>query len=1119
MECPNCQRQNDPNDNFCGSCGNKLDRECSECGEALKPSKKFCTNCGTAVTTSRPATTPAKEITREVADYTPKHLADKILQSRSALEGERKQVTVLFADIKGSMDLTAKVDPEDWHEILDQFFSILTSAVHRYEGTVNQYTGDGIMALFGAPIAHEDHGQRACYAALQMLDELRSFSVKLRMERRLDFGVRIGINSGTVVVGKIGDDLRMDYTAQGQTVGIAQRLEQLAEAGHVYLSEHTARLVEGFFELTDLGASRLSETGSPIGVFELSAPTEVRSRLQASHARGLTQFVGRSDEMHTLNGALERAREGHGQVVGVVGEPGLGKSRLCFEFVETCRQNGIPVYDCHCPSYGKTIPFIPILELFRKYFGISERDAPQEARRKIAGTLVLLDPALQEGLPILFDFLGIGDPDRPAPAMDAEVRQRRMFDMLHRVIRAQSELGQVTVTLVDDLHWIDSWSDSFVAQMVEAIEHSHSLLLVNFRPEYQAAWSNKPHYQQLPLVPLGREAVHDLVSSLLGDDPSIRPLAERIMEWTTGNPLYSEEIINLLVETGQVDGTRGAYRLVKAVTDLEVPATVQAIIAARIDRLGETEKSLLHAASVIGKEFSKPVLELVAELTAEQQSSALQALKNADFIYETAIFPTIEYAFKHPLVHEVAYEAQLREQREYVHAGVARALEVVEAARLDEFSSTLAYHWEQAKDAEQALLWYRRAAVVDGLQDAPSALNHWRKVRELVDRLPTTPEILNIGAEACGQMSQLYWRVGATEDEARAYFEDGIALAERAENVPLKAVLTGTYSIMRGVSMGYANDYERFGTEALKIAEQTGNADLECTMQNWIVFGRMFKGRFAAAIELAGEMLLRLESDPSIGAGFVGTDLRWSVAMGTAMCSFHVGDTSKSREFSTMSRQYTNDVVDIIIFTDVMAAMREAICGTDDKVLDDLGATLSEAERTGSGYARSGAHWVMGIAHYHAGNYTAAAEWSRSAIDIMNNENTGRAHLGSAIGTYALSEVSSGNATLGRDLAREAIDFCSERELYWQLTPWLALAEAYVALGEREAAGRAIADTQDLINRTGGKIWQPFLHEIRARHGEHFDSEWERAAEIAEAKRLFAEVEAFGQVARLDLEH
>ncbi len=370
MHCPSCGSQNASGIKFCGECGASLKLKCLSCGFENAPAIRFCGECGKPLAEAA-KTGPAPD----PRSYTPKHLAEKILTTRSAIEGERKQVTVLFADVQGSMTLAEQVDPEEWHGVLDRFFQLLADGVHRFEGTVNQYTGDGIMALFGAPIAHEDHARRACYAALHLDDNLRHYAEELKRTRGLSFSVRMGLNSGEVVVGRIGDDLRMDYTAQGQTVGLAARMEQLAAPGEIYLSEHCAKLVSGFFRLRDLGPFELKGVSAPVRVYELEGVSALHTRIEVSRSRGFSRFVGRSDEIAILQAALAKTIGGKGQVVGVVADPGVGKSRLCMEFMEHCRSRGIAVFEAHGVSHGKAIPFLPILELFRGYYGITEQDS------------------------------------------------------------------------------------------------------------------------------------------------------------------------------------------------------------------------------------------------------------------------------------------------------------------------------------------------------------------------------------------------------------------------------------------------------------------------------------------------------------------------------------------------------------------------------------------------------------------------------------------------------------------------------------------------------------------------------------------------------------------------
>lgn len=1048
--------------------------------------------------------------------YTPKHLAEKILQSRSALEGERKRVTVLFADVKSSMDLAGQLGAEDWHTILDRFFSILNDGIHRFEGTINQYTGDGIMALFGAPIAHEDHAQRACYAALQLRDELRRFSVELRVERGIDFSTRIGINSGEVIVGKIGDDLRMDYTAQGHTVGMAQRLESIAESGHIYTSEHTARLVEGYFNLTDLGAAQLAGVENPVGVFDLESTTAARTRLDVSRSRGLTRFVGRVDEMQSLESALARARQGHGQVVGVVGEPGLGKSRLCFEFVERCRAQDLPVYEAHCPSHGKLIPFIPILALFRSYFDISDQDSPGQTRQKIAGALVLIDPDLHPGLPVLFEFLGVDDPNNPAPSIDPDARQRQLFEIVHKISRVQNERKVASVIFIDDLHWIDDWSDEFVAQMVEATQASHTLLLVNFRPEYQAAWTVKPHYQQLPLIPLGEEAVREMVASLLGDDESVLPLTERIMQWTGGNPLFSEEVINTLLETGQLTGARGAYKVEVDLDALQVPATVQSIIAARIDRLDENSKQLLHTAAVVGKEFSRQVIERITDLAKEDLSSAIERLKGLDFVYETSLYPTIEYSFKHPLVHEVAYETQLKDQRATRHQQVAETTEHYASEHLDEVAAMLAYHWERAARIDKSLHWHRHAALVLALSDLGVAQQHWRKIRQLVDKADPTNEALSFGAEACASLNAIGWRLGGSEEASHAYFEDGKEMAERAGNNVLLSTMNGSYASFRGVTLGDAGDYARFADEAVRIAKLTGNNELQCAMQAYQAWGYIFSGRIREGVDVAQSAVAQIPADIGYGAAYMGgMPAAWAAQLAAGSGLWLIGEAELGLETLRVNLPAISTHPDFRFFSEAVAGYGLGIFGDFDEAVTLGKNAMSKAEAMGSAYSRASFAGFLGSTQYRCGDIDDAARSLKYAVALMDGEKTAGGMSNIIVGCLALAEVALGDAESARARAEACVAFSEKRGLYWTLEPWFALAGANIALGNDAEALAALQKSDQLIEKTGSVIFQPYLHEERANFAAAFLSDWDQADELRTAHRLFTELRAPGQADRI----
>jgi class 3 adenylate cyclase len=712
---------------------------------------------------------------RDPRDYTPKHLADKILQAKSALEGERKQVTVMFADVKGSMELAEQAGAENWHRILERFFAVLNEGVHRFEGTVNQYTGDGIMALFGAPIAHEDHAQRACYAALQLREGLANQAREVKREYGLDFSTRIGINSGEVVVGKIGDDLRMDYTAQGPTVGLAQRMEALAAPDSVYLSDATAELVGGYFALDDLGEFPIKGVSEPVRVHQLTGVGPLRTRFDISRARGLTGFVGRAVDMHTLEDALSQSLAGNAQVVGVVAEAGTGKSRLCFEFLERCRSRGIRVNEGRAVAHGRNIPFLPMLQVFRSYYGIDDRDDPGTVREKIAGRLLSLGEEFHPALPLLFDFFGAPDPDDPAPDLDPNARQRQLFDVLRRVVQGEAD---PSVTLIEDLHWLDSASEAFLEQWVEAAPGGTGLLVVNFRPEYHADWMQKSWYRQIPLAPLGPGVVQELLGDLLGTDPSVAGLAERIHARTGGNPFFTEEVVQSLVESGQLEGARGAYRLVTNVEIPELPATVQSLLAARIDRLAEREKHVLRAAAVIGREFAEPILREVAELPERDLAEALGALKAGEFVYEQSLYPVAEYSFKHALTQEVALRTQLKERRRGLHAAAARALEAALSDSLDENAALLAQHWEEADDAWLAAQWHQRAAEWVRKGDPVASLRHSQRAWKLSAELAETEEVATLRLAVCRSICS-HGRMSLSREEVSDLTEQGRRLAGR----------------------------------------------------------------------------------------------------------------------------------------------------------------------------------------------------------------------------------------------------------------------------------------------------------------------------------------------------
>ena len=1095
MNCPACQHENRPGAKFCEDCAVPLTRLCASCGSELRPTAKFCDACGAEIRvldvkglaargnaeSLTPNSLPANNLSPR--SYTPKHLADKILQSKSALEGERKQVTVLFADVKGSMELAEQLDPEEWHAILDRFFAILTDGVHRFEGTVNQYTGDGIMALFGAPIGHEDHAQRACYAALYLRDEIARYATEVKREHGVGFSTRMGINSGAVVVGRIGDDLRMDYTAQGHTVGLAQRMEALASPDSCYLTAVTAALVAGYFALEDLGEFRVRGVTEAVRVHRLIGIGAARTRFDISRARGLSRFVGRAADLRTLDDAVAQTAAGNGQVVGVVAEAGTGKSRLCFEFLERCRTRGMSVYEGRAVAHGRNIPFLPILEVFRAYYRITLEDDDRSAREKIAGRMVLLDNSFAEALPLLFDFLGVADPQRPAPRLDPEARQRQVIAVMRQVIQSVSE-EQPTVTLVEDLHWLDDASGEFLAHMVDARAGSRNLLLLNFRPEYHADWMQKSWYRQIPLTPLGREAIAELLADLLGTDPSIATLAGPIHARTGGNPFFTEEVAQTLIESGHLEGTRGAYRLVTPIERLAVPATVQAVLAARIDRLPEREKRLLQVASVIGKDFPEPLLVAVAELPADELKAALAALHRAEFIYEQAIYPVAEYAFKHPLTQEVALGSQLKERRRQVHAAVARAIEQQHPDHLDERAPLLAHHWEEAGEALSAARWHRRAAEWAGRTDFAAATHHWGRVRALLRELPGDREAAEFGIAACTQLLNVSWRVGIGLDEARALLEEGQTLADAIGDRRAHLKLSMVYGRARCGDNDTA-EYLEVAIENRRAALAIDDIGIQANAWGHLTEALGYAGRLAEAIPMLEEGLVRFPRGIPPAEWVIGIDPHAWLSFWLGWCLCWAGQLQAGLEELGRCRRLTTEdgVAEMSCYALSWAAEAYYYAHDAERAL----ASARQAEEISRSLGEppvlvGAAQLAFGYAHLAAGRAADAIEPARASLDLHGRANKANAGMSAALLAEALLQT--GDPSAAQSTAEEAIALCrrSLRAVY-EAAAYGVLARALLrrdGAAAREVVEAALANAAALIERTGAKMLAPALCEWRA---------------------------------------
>ena len=731
MQCPKCQQDNPAQAKFCLQCGGSLLLNCARCGTELPSSSRFCFACGAPVATAAQAPPALPN------SYTPRHLAEKILGSKGGIEGERKQVTVLFADLKSSLELLADRDPEEARRLIDPVLDLMMEAVHRYEGTVNQVLGDGIMALFGAPLAHEDHAVRACYAALAIQSSIKQYSQELRRLHGLEMQTRVGLNSGEVVVRTIGNDLSMEYSAIGQTTHLAARMEQLATPGTVRLTGETARLAEGFIQVTPLGPVPVKGLADPIEVFELTGALALRTRMQASAARGLTRFVGRHTELSVLSETLKRCGSGRGEIVALVGEPGVGKSRLVWEFTHSHRTQGWLVLEAGSVSYGKASAYRPIIDLLKGYFQIEDRDDARRIREKVAGKLVTLERSLESTLPGFLSLLNVPFEDADWDVLHPSQRRQKILETCKRLVLRESQV-QPLVLVFEDLHWIDEETQAFLNSLVESLPSARLLLLVNYRPEYEHGWGRKTFYRNLRIDPLPSESAAELLVGLLGADAQLEPLRALLIERTEGNPFFIEESVRTLVETNVLQGERGQYRLARSLASVQVPSRVQSVIAARIDRLPPEHKQLLQMGAVIGKDVPYALLRAIFGTSESELQIGLNHLQSGEFLYETALFPDLEYTFKHALTHEVAYSGILQERRRAVHAHITEAIEAVYKERAAEHLERLCYHavrgelWDKAhRYLEQAgLKALARSANRDAVHSFEQALEALRQLPE-----------------------------------------------------------------------------------------------------------------------------------------------------------------------------------------------------------------------------------------------------------------------------------------------------------------------------------------------------------------------------------------------------
>ena len=922
IRCPSCQAENAAKQKFCGECGARLPAACPACGHPNSPTQKFCGECGAklgapaqavAGAPSSAAVPAAEEETaasstsgpsaafREAAPvtYTPKHLAEKILTSKSAMEGERKSVTVMFADVSGFTAMSERLDPEDVHAIMDRAFEVILGAVHRYEGTINQFLGDGVMALFGAPIAHEDHVHGALSAALAIQEGLVPLQEDVRRAHGVEFKIRMGINTGLVVVGAIGRDLRMDYTAVGDTTNLAARLLGLAKPGQIVVSERTQHLRDGFFVFEDLGEFQVKGKTDPVRVYALVREIQGRTRLEVSKERGLTALVGRDAEIQRLRQIYQRAVGGDGAIVLLAGDPGVGKSRLLYEFLRRLDGAGAVELETTCASYGRAMAYRPIVEVLRRYLDLPDGVTSEEVRSRVAEQLRFLGFEGDEPAILLAHFLGVSAPPEFLSRLSGPQLKERTLGAICDVFLRMSEAGPV-ILIVENMHWVDTASEEFLAHLARGLPGHSILLVLTTRPGYAPPWLASPLVETITVEGLGAADVRGMVRTLLVAEDVSEQLFKILAEKSEGNPLYVEEILRQLLETSGIVVEKGEAQLSRS--DVTVPETIHDIIAARVDRLSDPLKQTLQGAAVVGRRFGISLVSRILQVAPEQVAGYLRDLHALDFVFPSAQEPELMYSFKHALTQDVVYAGVLERRRRQHHTAAGQGLEELYAGRIDDVVELIAYHFGRGQVWDKAATYLRQAAVkAQGRSAHREALASLEEALQAMRHLPETPETreqqIDVLLELRGSLYPLgefekmltylqeaeamasaisdprrlglvsihtaeYFRQTGQFTQARTLAEQALAMGDKLKDPPLHLYA----SHYLGLACHALGDYRR-ASEVLRVVVQSPQGEWRTGAYGGMIIGSWSAFQAITLAWLARCLAERGEFDESVDAG------------------------------------------------------------------------------------------------------------------------------------------------------------------------------------------------------------------------------------------------------------
>jgi class 3 adenylate cyclase/tetratricopeptide (TPR) repeat protein len=1136
MRCPTCQAENPDANRFCEQCGAALERRCPQCGEPLRPGARFCGACGhrlgeslgsapfpsvgsslspaagsapaPAVGPAPPSASvaaPASGRERRLASYTPKHLAEKILTGRSALEGERRQVTVLFADLAGFTTLAETLDPEDVHRIIDRCFDLITTEVHRFEGTINQYTGDGVMALFGAPIAHEDSARRAVHAALGIQRALRDYGSDLQAQRGLTLQMRIGLNTGPVVVGRIGDDLRMDYTAVGDTTNLAARMQQNARPGSVFVSEATHKLISGFFETLELGAVQV-KGHTAVQAFEVLRPRGRRSRFDVAAERGLTPFVGRSRELATLLDRFAEVKAGGGQVVFVAGEAGIGKSRLLLEFrlaLAEARED-VTWLEGQCVSFGKSIPFLPLIDQLRRNFMIEEFDGEPEIIAKVEHGMRRMGD-LEAHIPYVRYLLSADAGDPTVSAMEAVARRKKVFDAV-RALALRGTRFRPIVFVFEDLHWIDTSTEEYLGTLMDSVAGVPIMLVMTHRIGYAQPFGSRSFHTTLTLHSLSEAEALRMAGRVLGTEQFPHELRAALTEKAEGVPLFIEEVAKTLLDLGVLRRENGGYRMVKGIAEVGVPDTIQGIIMARLDRLGEDGKRTVQLASVIGRQFLQRLLERIAGL-AGQLEGLLAELKALEIIYEQGLLPEPAYIFKHAVIQDVAYNSLLRERRKELHRAVGYAIEELYADRLADHTEELAHHFCQAEDWPQAFEYLVRSG--GKAQDAyanQAALDYYARALEAARRLnpPVTAERL---MEIHRRRTRV-WMVLSRYPEAIADAERTLEIARavgdrRAEGEALADLAFAHWATFSWEHVPHA---KRAAEEALAIGRETDDRRVVARSLTYLAAVDDVHADLSESDRKLAESLRLAQA-----GGFtecIAQNLMWLGAHANWRGDFHRG-ISVSRQSEDTARGIHDGVMELWALA--FRTLAHIGLGEYGEALAAIHDGLAKARDWNNTFIQGRLTNTLGWLHQELGDFAQAIERDRESADLGHRTKNSNVEVSALINLgfdfLNLGEPRRALSLLEETLERVETSAFGAHRWRWSIHLCAGLAETWLVLGEVEQAVIHADKGLALARSTGSAKYVGRCHALRGDAALRARAWSQAEADLVEALRIAQEIQ------------